>query len=388
MKKTLFLNFLKDIFIIFTIMILSIGFIVWVIKAVGYLDIVAEDGHGFEVYFKYAALNFPRIVTRILPFIFIVSLFYKIVEYEKRNELLIFWINGITKEKFINIIIIYSFIIVLLQIFLNAYVNPVSHDKARSFIRKSSTDFFPSLIKEGKFIDAISGLTIFIESKDADGNFSNIFLSNNFHFESESTDKSEIIFAKKGILVNNDDDEKYLQLSNGKILNNENKKIQEFNFSNLKYDLSKLVSSTTKYPKIQEYNSFFLLKCVYHILSANLEEVQDRTFGIYHAQLHEIKCENKNFKFLVEEFLKRFYKPLYIPLLGLICSLLVFRSRNETHYEKFKNLLFFLAFIIILISEISVKFSSLNLLVMTLYVTFPIIIFILIYVALKSRKFS
>ena len=160
------------------------------------------------------------------------------------------------------------------------------------------------------------------------------------------------------------------------------------NFSNLKYDLSKLVSSTTKYPKIQEYNSFFLLKCVYHILSDNLEEVQDRTFGIYHAQLHEIKCENKNFKFLVEEFLKRFYKPLYIPLLGLICSLLVFRSRNETHYEKFKNLLFFLAFIVILISEISVKFSSLNLLVMTLYVTFPIIIFILIYMALKSRKFS
>ena len=77
---------LKDIFIIFTIMILSIGLIVWVIKAVGYLDIIAEDGHGFEVYFKYAALNFPRIVTRILPFIFIVSLFYKIIEYEKRNE--------------------------------------------------------------------------------------------------------------------------------------------------------------------------------------------------------------------------------------------------------------------------------------------------------------
>jgi hypothetical protein len=72
----------------------------------------------------------------------------------------------------------------------------------------------------------------------------------------------------------------------------------------------------------------------------------------------------------------------------LICSLLVFKSRNETHYEKFKKLLFFSAFTVILISEISVKFSSLNLLVMTLYVTFPIIIFILIYMALKTRKFS
>ena len=358
----------------------------WVIKAVGYLDIVAEDGHGFEIYFKYAALNFPRIISRILPFIFIVSLFYKITEYEKSNELLIFWINGITKEKFINVIIIYSFIIMLLQIILNTHINPMSHDKARSFIRESSTDFFPSLIKEGKFIDAIAGLTIFIESKDADGNFSNIFLSNNFHYKLENISKSEIIFAKKGILVNNNN-ERYLQLLDGKILKNDNKIIQEFNFTKIKYDLSKLISNTTTYPKIQEYNSFFILKCVYHILFDKLEEEQDRTFGIYHAQLYGIKCENKNFLFLVEEFLKRFYKPLYIPLLGLICSLLVFKSRKEMHYEKFKKLLFLIAFVIILISEISIKFSSPNLFIMAFYLSLPIVFFITIYMALKSRKF-
>jgi lipopolysaccharide export system permease protein len=49
MKKLLFLKFLKDTFKIFIIIIFSVGSIVWVIKAVGFLDIVSEDGHGLLV---------------------------------------------------------------------------------------------------------------------------------------------------------------------------------------------------------------------------------------------------------------------------------------------------------------------------------------------------
>ena len=85
MKKLLFLKFLKDTFKIFIIIIFSVGSIVWVIKAVGFLDIVSEDGHGLLVYLWYTILNFPKIISRILPFIFIIALFYKITEYEKKK---------------------------------------------------------------------------------------------------------------------------------------------------------------------------------------------------------------------------------------------------------------------------------------------------------------
>ena len=48
----------------------SIAFIVWVIQAVGFLDYVIDDGHGLYVYFTYSLLNFPKMVHRIIPFIF------------------------------------------------------------------------------------------------------------------------------------------------------------------------------------------------------------------------------------------------------------------------------------------------------------------------------
>jgi lipopolysaccharide export system permease protein len=387
MKKLLFLKFLKDTFKIFIIILFSVGSIVWVIKAVGFLDIVSEDGHGLLVYLWYTILNFPKIISRILPFIFIIALFYKITEYEKKNELLIFWINGISKIKFIQMVIVYSFVITFIQILLSGYISPLGQDKARSFIRNSSTDFFPSLIKEGKFIDAVSNLTIFINSKDKEGNFNNIFLSNNFNFNSEddsSSKKSEIIYAKRGILINNEK-ERYFQLIDGKIINNDKNKIQEFNFEKINYDLSKYISNSTKYPKIQEYDSSFIVSCVYYILFDKLKDIKDKTLGSSYAKFHSSRCEYKFYNVYMEEFLKRFYKPLYILLLGLISCILILKSKDEINYNKIRIALFSFAFLIVVISEIALRYSATSTIGTIFFILFPVIIFTLIYVYLNKR---
>ena len=116
MKKLLFQKFAKDTFKFFALLCLSIGLIVWVIQAVGFLDIVIEDGHSIYVYFSYSILNFPKIISRIFPFVFFVSLFYQISQYELKNELLIFWTNGINKIQFVNVVIGYSMLLLFFQI--------------------------------------------------------------------------------------------------------------------------------------------------------------------------------------------------------------------------------------------------------------------------------
>ena len=128
---------------------------------------VYEVDRYFKVYFYYTLLNLPKIFSRILPFIFFISLFYMIIKYENNNELIIFWTIGIKKIDFTKVMIGYSLLYILIQISLSAYLVPKSQDLARSFIRSSNVDFFPSLIKAGKFIDTVSGLTIFIESENS-----------------------------------------------------------------------------------------------------------------------------------------------------------------------------------------------------------------------------
>ena len=95
-----------------------------------------------------------------------ISLFYIIINYEINNELIIFWINGVTKLTFINILIKISFIYFLLQIILSTVIVPYTLDKGRSYFRTSEIDLFSSIIKEKKFIDSVEDLTIFVENKN------------------------------------------------------------------------------------------------------------------------------------------------------------------------------------------------------------------------------
>ena len=302
---------------------------------------------------------------------------------KKKNELLIFWINGITKKQFINVIVTYSFLITLFQVFLSAYVSPISQHKAKQFIANSTNDFFPSLIKEGKFIDAISGLTIFIESKNLDGNFKNIFLSNNFNAgnNKKTLKKSEIIYAKNGILIN-DEKSRYFDLLEGKIIRNDGSKIQEFSFEKIRYDLTEYTSNANKFPKIQEAPSLFLVKCVYYKFTNKLQDVKDIRLGS-----KNYGCTEGGFKIVLEEFLQRLFKPFYILLLGLIVSLLILKSKDQINYNRNKKFIFAASFILIVISELSLRYSAQSISGTLFFISFPLLIFITVYLFIY-RKFG
>ena len=73
MKKLLFTKISKDTVYLFLLLGLSLGLIVWTIQAVNYLDYVTQDGHGLKTYFLYSILNFPKIIHRMIPFIFFIA---------------------------------------------------------------------------------------------------------------------------------------------------------------------------------------------------------------------------------------------------------------------------------------------------------------------------
>ena len=165
MKKLIFNKLGKDIAFFFTISVISLAAIIWIIQAVNYLDLVSEDGHSIKVYFLYTLFSLPKIISRIVPFIFMISVFYTLLKYELNNELMIYWMTGISKINLVNSIIKISFLYFLLQILFTTVLVPESLDKGRSFFRTSDVDMFTTIIKKKKFIDSVENLTIFVEKK-------------------------------------------------------------------------------------------------------------------------------------------------------------------------------------------------------------------------------
>jgi lipopolysaccharide export system permease protein len=322
------------------------------------------------VYFGYTALNFPKIIHRILPFVFFISLFYQISEYEYKNELFLFWANGVNKIKFINAVILYSVIFAFFQIFLGSYISPMGQNEARSFIRSSNIDYFPSLIKEGKFIDAVSDLTIFIESKKESGVYRNIFINESNKKNDTGSDlvKSQMIYAKKGVLINKGK-KRYFKLYDGEVVNKDRKGVNNFTFEEIEFNLGGFTSKTISHQKIQEVSSYDLFNCIYNDYKNTVEKFE----------AEYLRCEKKTLNEIKQEFLKRFYKPIYLPLIGLICCLLILISKENKNYTKFKFYLFLLLFFIILISEVSLRYSTNNNLGLLLFILFPIFLFFTIY---------
>jgi len=367
MKKLIFRKFAKDTLIFFIIMCVSIGLIVWTLQAVNYFDFVTQDGHGLKTYFTYTVFNFPKIIHRIIPFIFFITLFYLITNYERKNELSIFWINGVSKIDFTNKIIFLSVILTVFQIFLGSIFSPYSQFKARESLKNSNVDFFTSLIKEGKFINAVEGLTIFIEEKNEDQTFSNIFI------DDSTKNNSKMIYAKDGIIVDSNQ-RKSFQLFNGKVINNEKKKINVFGFEQIDFNLADYSSNSILVPKIQERSSKDLLTCLL----------------IFQEKISEIKvnslCDKSLSKEINQELFKRFYKPFYIPLIGLLCCFLVLVPKNNFRYSKNKKIIFLFTFFVIIFSEASLRYSSISKTLTYIYFIIPWLSFSLVYFFFYKRS--
>ena len=102
MKKILFKKILSDCLIFFTIALFFTALVIWIFQAVNHLDIMIEDGRDHLTYIKFTILIFPKVITKLLPFIFFLSFIYIITKYEIENELIIFWNFGVSKISVVN----------------------------------------------------------------------------------------------------------------------------------------------------------------------------------------------------------------------------------------------------------------------------------------------
>ena len=377
MKKLIFRKFLLDAFLSFLVLIFSFSLIVWVIQAVNYLDFISEDGHGFKVYFLYTLFSFPKIFSKLFLISLFISLFYIILKYENDNELSIYWSVGISKINFINKILKFSILLLILQFSLTSYFYPKSQNISKSFIRMSNIDFFPSLIKEKKFIDTLSKLTIYVDEQSDDRKqFRNILIKD----QTKGGEEYQIIVASEGVIEKNNN-VNYLILKKGEIFSSSNNKdFSNFKFENFEFNLSSFSSKTMVTPKIQENKSSNIIKC--YLNNSNI----NRKFYINPDELR--KCDKDIKKEIVQEIFKRFYQPFFIPVLCLIACIQLINNKFNNHYMFYKIMIFISGFVTLFISEILIKYAGNNFTQDIIVLVFPIIVFLLIYLFILKKNYS
>jgi len=365
MKKTLFKKILSDCLIFFAISLLFSALVIWIFQAVNHLDIMIEDGRDHLTYIKFTLLIFPKVIVKLLPFIFFLSFIYIITKYELENELIIFWNFGVSKFSVINFFFKFSIVIAIIQIFLTSTIVPTTQDKARSYLRNSSIDFIENLIKPRTFNDTIKNLTIYSDKKDKDGYFKQIYI------KSGGIDNFQITYANKGKFINTEN-KQIFDLYNGETINFANNKITNLKFKRSYLNLSDISTNTTTYKKTQEVSTVDLITCyknIHNKISADLS-------GILKIE----NCRTENINNILKEFHKRITLPMYIPALMLICLLVIIKSKENSNYTMYRLKIFLIGFITIILSELSLRFVEKSILNNLIIFLIPIILIFCLYI--------
>jgi len=372
MKKIIFRKFLADCSIFFLISLFAASVIIWVFQAVNYLDIIIEDGRNYIVYLNYTLLNFPKIISKILPFAFFFSFSYVIAKYEMNNELIIFWNFGVNKISFVNLFFSFSILLLLIQIILTAFIVPSSQTLARSIVRTADYNFIDHFIKIKKFNAAVNDLTIYTESKDKSGIYNNIYIKKN-----TNDNNFQIIYAKKGIIKNENNAK--LELFDGENTTVINGKITSFSFSKSEFNLSSFSTNIILVKKTQEHKTAELVECINSLVTdkKNIQEIKLRVRN----------CELANLDNIISEIYKRLIIPLYLPSLMLIALLLIIHSKEKINYSKYRLKIFLIGLLVIVFSELTLRFvnNSLNNNLIIILIPITLCLFLYYYFLIKLK---
>jgi lipopolysaccharide export system permease protein len=361
MNKLIFKKILSDYLNFFIIAIISSSLIVWVFQSVNFLDIIIEDGRGYLTYLNYSILNFPKIISKLLPFILFFSFFYILIKYENNNELLIFWNFGVNKIKLVYFFFNFSLIVVVLQIILSSIIVPNSLQFSRAIMTKSNVNLFEGFIKTKRFNDTVKNLTIYSEDKKENGDLINIYIKKDTNLD------FQITYAKIGRLKTGSNN--ILELYDGQTINYVDKKITTFNFQKSDFSLNNLKSNIIEVNKIQETKTMVLLACLNREFNMNLYVLNDISLS---NSAHN--CNYKNIDNVFKELYKRFLIPLYTPVLFLTTLILISSSKENKNYASRKVIIFLFNFFLIVFSEVSLKFISKSILENYLIFSIPIIL--------------
>ena len=359
LQNKIYLNFIIEIIKTFLLILFGFSLIALTVRAVSFLDLIVDSGYPISTYFYYSSLNIFGLAPKFIPLSFLISLIIFIIKHDQEGEFIILWTSGVKKINFVNLFFSISIFITIIYLIFSTILTPLALYKSRTLLSNDKFNSFLPTVKKQTFSDNFKGFTFIVEEK-VGNEVKNIFLNdkgNNLRNLSTNTEEAKdiTIIAQSGIV-----DKKKFFLINGQIISSkENDKNDVVKFEELAIDLRNLSSSTIKQPKIQETSTLKLLDCFNKNSSQNL------------------KFCNEDFKKEIYPILnRRIILPLYIPIISLICSLLLVKSNNK-YFGKVS--VFIYCFLILLFTELAVRYTGINFLTRISFILLPITLIIIFY---------
>ena len=121
----------------FVVVLFALTAIIWTIQAINFLDLVTDDGHAFKIYLLYSFLTIAKVLTKLIPFSFLIASIFTILKMDKDNELILLWTSGLNKIHIVNLIFRISLLFMFLQFIMSTIITPEILNISRTLLKNS-----------------------------------------------------------------------------------------------------------------------------------------------------------------------------------------------------------------------------------------------------------
>jgi len=191
--------------------LLSLAGVVWIVQALGRIDVITTKGQTLQTYFMMTTLVLPMLFLAVIPVALLLGTVAAVTNLNANSELVVINASGASNRTVLKPFIVLALLVSIFTGFVGHFVIAWSLTGLKSYSREMKADLVSIIVQEGDFTEVENGLTFHVAKRLPDGRLSGILIS-----DDREEGKTQLYLAREGIVARSADDA-VLYLRDGEI---------------------------------------------------------------------------------------------------------------------------------------------------------------------------
>lgn len=230
---------LRQAFMAFALFALILGGLIWLTQAVRLIDTVLSSGQSLWQLVNFSLLVLPKVLSMVVPVAGFAAAIYTLNKLYTEAELVVMMMAGQGPFALARPLVVFGLAIGTATLLITNLVAPWGARELAANRAEIRSEIANSLIREGRFLHPVDGLTIFIRETSTDGRMSGLFLHD------ERDPATPVTYTATEAVLARDDEIARLVMRDGAALtwSAADKVLARVQFQSFSYDLSELIAT-------------------------------------------------------------------------------------------------------------------------------------------------
>jgi lipopolysaccharide export system permease protein len=270
---------LRQLVVVAALVTLTLTLAIWLTQSLRFVELIVNRGLSLQSYLYLTLLLLPSFLSLMLPVALFTGVLFTYNKLITDSELVVLRAAGLGPFQLARPALILATAIVALGYFLSLYLLPWSYRQFKDFEFNIRSDYSAVLLKEGAFNNVSAGITVYIRSRESDGELQGILIHDN-----RVRDKTFSLMAERGRLAMTEEGPRVILVNgNRQQFDAETGKLSLLYFDRYSVDLGKI--GQAQEDRWREPRERYIHELLFPDNSANDQAYSSRLYAEAHNRL-------------------------------------------------------------------------------------------------------